>query len=34
VSDGQSAAVAGGHLVIAELEVRPERLGEFITLAR
>jgi len=34
VSDRHSAAAAGGHVVIAELEVKPERLGEFIALAR
>jgi len=34
VSDGQSAAGTGGHAVIAELEVKPERFGDLITLAR
>jgi len=34
VSEGHSAAATGSHVVIAELEVRPERIGDFITLAR
>lgn len=28
------AGVAGSHVVIAELEVKPERLGAFVALAR
>jgi quinol monooxygenase YgiN len=28
------AAAAGGHVVIAELELRPERAVEFVALAR
>lgn len=34
MSGGTSADAAGSHVVIAELEVKPERLGEFVTLAR
>lgn len=34
MSDGHSAAAAGGHVVIAELEVKPERIGAFIMLAQ
>jgi quinol monooxygenase YgiN len=34
VSSGTPAETAGSHVVIAELEVRPERLGAFIELAR
>lgn len=34
MSNGPSVAAAGGHVVIAELEVKPERMQDFITLAR
>ena len=34
MSDGHSVAATGRHVVIAELEVKPERIGDFITLAR
>jgi quinol monooxygenase YgiN len=34
VSNGHSAVAAGGHVVIAELEVEPGRIGDFIALAR
>jgi quinol monooxygenase YgiN len=34
VSHGSSAATVGSHVVIAELEVKPERMGDFIALAR
>ena len=34
MSHGHSAAATGGHVVIAELEVKPEQIGDFITLAR
>jgi quinol monooxygenase YgiN len=34
VIDGPSAAKTGRHVVIAELEVKPERMGDFIELAR
>jgi quinol monooxygenase YgiN len=34
VSGGTPAGGAGAHVVIAELEVKPERLGEFVALAR
>jgi quinol monooxygenase YgiN len=34
VSGGTPASAAGSHVVIAELEVKPERLGVFVALAR
>jgi quinol monooxygenase YgiN len=34
VSDGRTAAVSGGHVVIAELEVRPGRMEDFLAMAR
>lgn len=34
MSNGRSAATSGGHVVIAELEVKPDRLGAFVALAR
>ena len=34
MSHGPSAAAAGGHVVIAELEVKPGRVEDFIALAR
>jgi quinol monooxygenase YgiN len=34
VSNGHSVAAAGGHVVIAELEVKSERMEDFIVLAR
>lgn len=34
MSGGTPAGAAGSHVVIAELEVKPERLGAFVALAR
>lgn len=34
MNDGTSAATAGGHVVIAELEAKPGHLYEFVALAR
>ena len=34
MSNGHSAATTGSHVVIAELEVKPERIEDFIALAR
>lgn len=34
MSSSTPAGAAGSHVVIAELEVKPERLGAFVALAR
>jgi quinol monooxygenase YgiN len=34
VSGRAPGGAAGSHVVVAELEVKPERLGEFVALAR
>lgn len=34
MSGGTPAGAAGSHVVIAELAVKPERLGAFVALAR
>lgn len=34
MSSATRAGTAGSHVVIAELEVKPERLGAFVALAR
>jgi quinol monooxygenase YgiN len=34
VSSSTAAVAAGSHVVIAELEVKPDRLGAFVALAR
>ncbi len=34
MSNGQSAALTGSRVVIAELEVKPDRVGDFVALAQ